>query len=401
MDKNKIAIVLVLALLLRLIFCFSIPVWEAPDEEPHYNYILFLNENKAFPVAEHSMVSGHKDYQNWQPPAYYLVALIPFSLFAGFGELPAIYALRLLSVFLGVLGIYLVYRIAGKVFPEKEWLAVGSALFVALLPAHIAMTAVIGNDTFSYLVFSVLLYYLVKAVQEKPGTLTAVLVGVLLAAGILTKYTLFIGVPVAVLAFYFNGTKKGFLKKSLIAVGLAAAVVAPWFARNLAVYGDLTGAAIAAPAIASFGFWEAHFFVMNIFETFWGAFGITNQVRFPGTVYAFLYLVSFIAFAGLMKVFFGLREGKVFLEKIQGKAVMLCALSVAVLFAIELFYSLKHLSPQGRHFFPVIAPIAMLFVAGTRDVLKTCFLKKLNEYSFFVFLFLLDIWGLYLVTTVL
>ena len=49
--KRTLALIFILALLLRLFFVFAIPVFQKPDENMHFEYIEFVAENKKLPVG--------------------------------------------------------------------------------------------------------------------------------------------------------------------------------------------------------------------------------------------------------------------------------------------------------------------------------------------------------------
>ncbi|MDO8670185.1 MAG: hypothetical protein Q7O66_02000, partial [Dehalococcoidia bacterium] len=160
------------------------PTWETPDEPAHFNYIRYLAEHRQFPelkVGDYNQdyleeLKANKfppgkpidsvRYESWQPPLYYLSSVPLFWASTDLPQSQQVVVLRLFSVFLGVVLLLVSYRIARRVLPKDDLLALAVPGFIAVLPQHLAMTAAVSNDTLSEVVLSLILLVLVERICD-------------------------------------------------------------------------------------------------------------------------------------------------------------------------------------------------------------------------------------------
>ena len=155
-EKALLGIILLLYLIVGTLFATQTPAWQAPDEPAHYNYIAQVASEGCCPVIEpgdwnqsylseltserfHPSLLADLDtiqYEDHQPPLYYLLASIIWKLTNG-----GLIALRLFGVLLGTIVVYSAYEIGKTILPERPGVALGAAVFVAFLPQHMAMLA--------------------------------------------------------------------------------------------------------------------------------------------------------------------------------------------------------------------------------------------------------------------
>jgi hypothetical protein len=163
------------------------PAWQAPDEPAHYNYIAQVAEGGCCPVIQMGdwdseyldTLKGHRfspellshlptiQYEDHQPPLYYLVAAPIFNLSKG-----SLVALRLYSVALGTVIIVCAYAIGRILLPSRAWVAVSAAAFVAFLPQNVAILASVNNDALGWGLIAVTLlvtvWYLMRNSKPTP-----------------------------------------------------------------------------------------------------------------------------------------------------------------------------------------------------------------------------------------
>ncbi|MEZ4518983.1 MAG: glycosyltransferase family 39 protein [Chloroflexota bacterium] len=155
------------------LFAVYTPDWQAPDEPAHYNYVRQL-AGGALPLMEpgdydqayiEAIVGSRFDpalsvdrltYEDWQPPLYYALQTPVYQLSGG-----SPLALRLFSVLLGAGVVVLTYFIGRALFPDREWLGLGAAVFVAFLPQHLAVLSSVNNDSLAELIIAALLLLMV------------------------------------------------------------------------------------------------------------------------------------------------------------------------------------------------------------------------------------------------
>ncbi len=290
------------------LYALYTPAWQAPDEPAHYNYVRYLAENGRFPVLHygdypHAYLEQIKSakfppdmsvepirYEFWQPPLYYVLATPIYRLFDG-----ALLPLRLLSLALGAGVLVTAYAIVLAVRPGDTALALGTVAFVAFVPMHLTMMASVNNDALAELLLAVVMLRLIQWARESPGKggrassrfSFLIVTGLLLGLGLVTKATVYVALPLALIALLLSERRPARLAWQALALfGPALVLALPWYVRNVAVYGwpDLLGTRIHAAVVvgqlrtpdylADVG-WATYLknFLTDSFHSFWGQFG--------------------------------------------------------------------------------------------------------------------------------
>ena len=387
-----LTLIIVTYLVVGTLFAVYTPAWQAPDEPAHYNYVRYLAEQGRFPVLQDGdysqeyleEIKHHKfppelsidpiRYEFYQPPLYYLLATIVFKLFGG-----ALVPLRLLSVGLGAVLVYVAYRLALVIFPAQPVLVLGTAAFVAFVPMHVAMTAAVNNDTLAELLLALALWGLVKMKdgRGRAGRKELAGLGVLLGLGLLTKIYALLAVAVGVAAVVLRRWRD----RRQMARDLAwllipvLALTLPWLVRNVAVYGwpDVMGLArhdevvfgqpTTAEWIADYG-WK---YVLKeglrtTYRSFWGQFG-WMAVPMDGRIYLALGVFAALAVAGLIWWLITVsRRSKDWLRNAMPAVLLL--LSALLTFLSFLWYNTKFVQHQGRYLFPALIPLGLALALG-------------------------------------
>ena len=199
-----LALILLIYLIVGALYVAKTPAWQVPDEPAHYNYIRQLTQERRFPVLEMGdydqvylgrltserfppeLSLDAVEYEDWQPPLYYLLASPVYLLFDG-----ALIPLRLFSLFLGAGVVLLAFAVAATIFPGRPIVALGTAAFVAFLPQHIAMMAGVNNDSLTELLIAGALLLVLLWLRDGRRTAREQLwllgLGVVLGLGLVTK----------------------------------------------------------------------------------------------------------------------------------------------------------------------------------------------------------------------
>lgn len=365
------------------------PTWQVPDEPAHYNYVRALAEGQGFPVIEPGdydqaylgrltterfppeLSIESLEYEDHQPPLYYLLATSVYLLFGG-----AVLPLRLLSVLFGVGVLVVAFGTVRAIFPARPELALMVAAFIAFIPQHVAMTAGVENDALAELVVGGTLWALVVYVGggDRPWP-----TGLLLAATLLTKTTAYFVVGVAVLAAMVRWRQErqtrrwamGQLAWMLIPALLLSA---PWFVRNGLTYGwhdplgwarhnaVVEGQMRTSEYLALYGwsaYWERAW--RFTFQSFWGQFG-WMAVPLPPRIYQALALLSVLLVAGFLWWLFDQRRPRLTPHQ---RASLILLLASAFLTLLEfLGYNLTFVQHQGRYLFPALISIGTAAALG-------------------------------------
>lgn len=171
-----ISAILISHLVLSIIYSFTVPIFEAYDESGHFTYAKYIALNKKLPpmrsIGQPSVFNAVSD-ESAQPPGYYLFAAIPL-LFLDISEdlqpqitaggptkvVPddksdvfpyqntalAIRIVRLLSIGLGTLAVFLTYLTVKNLYPTNPKIALMATAIHAWWPQFISMNSTITND---------------------------------------------------------------------------------------------------------------------------------------------------------------------------------------------------------------------------------------------------------------
>ena len=243
-------VLLTLAIALRLYLLVATPVGQAVahrleglnDEPAHVNYVRYLVAHRAFPVQAHHYrepgAFARGDYEYYQAPLYYSLAA-PFV--AAVGPRLAPYACRLVAFVCGLLSLVVLGRLLAQLRCPPSWRRMG-VVFVALLPTHAYFTSLASNDSLSWLIGLILTAELVAMVRTRGSPrANGVRLGLLLAAGLLTKSSLVLFLPVALLLYVHRALasrRASALTAALLPLSLVLVIAGPWYARNQILYGS-------------------------------------------------------------------------------------------------------------------------------------------------------------------
>ncbi len=355
-EKRLLSLILALFLLLGSSYALITPAFEASDELWHYPMIRHLADGNPLPVQVFDpALAGPWRQEASQPPLYYyLGAALTFWVDASDmeevrwlnphvdngvitvdgninlaihdparsswqGALLAVRLVRLFSVLLGALTVWLTYLIAREVAPQRADIALGAAAVNAFLPMFLFISGAVNNDNLAVPLASLGALLLIRAVTKKRGGLRYwFLVGGVIGLAVLTKQGTFALLPLAwgtlLIARWqqWQGAPVWRRLARALAESLAyfAWLLLPvlliagwWYWRNIQLYGDFLGwnafiavlGARAQPATLAQLWGERAGFMMS----FWGLFGGVN-VPMSGWIYTVLNGVALTAVIGFL-----------------------------------------------------------------------------------------------------
>lgn len=370
--RSLFAVMLASGILCRLAYVFLTPIFYAPDEQSHFNYIKYLSEKKSFPILTKGMGDPANEWEYHQPPLYYL-ALVPVYRFAdAMFHHPAttVVALRLCSFGLWLLhiGLGLVSLRRLEIKEDLQWLC--ALAFGCLLPTYTFVSSAINNDNLLTTMGAGVLCFLAC---RKPSLKTSLALGALLGLSLWVKASgvvLFPAVGLMLIFQGFQGTipRRAALMHLGLVFGLAALIYSPWAARNWRIYGSFMpeGLSVATktwPSMVDGLISAAH----NLTKTFWSVSGISNDIGYPFPLFGMGF--ALFAFAGLA---IGWKQAPRPVRDWMNSpnALITAALALAVLINLVLVLRLGYFygMGQGRHLFALLYPIALLLAVGLRFV---------------------------------
>jgi 4-amino-4-deoxy-L-arabinose transferase-like glycosyltransferase len=439
-----LAFILLAYLLVAGLFAIFTPPWQAPDEPAHYNYVAQVANVGCCPVIEvgdwdsaylDQLKSQHFSpellddldaiqYEDHQPPLYYLLASLVFKLTDG-----SLTALRLFSVVLGTGVVLSVYSIGRVMYPDRPWISLGAAAFVAFLPQHVAMMAAVNNDALAETLIGLTLLatirYLVGAKGLSPLP-TPILLGVLVGVGLFTKLsTLFLAgiVPLAIVLKWWAESRSTGTRPVISLVRDISLFFIPalllggiWWARNISIYGwpDFLGLRAhdlvvsdqlrTADYIASIG-WSQYLnnAVSTTFRSLWGQFG-WMALPMPDWIYTLIVALMLAVISGLALGAFVLRRKSRFTpppnplpELKEGEqtvttlavgrrnAWIILTVTAALALLAYLYYNTEFVQFQGRYLFPGLIPFVLWMALGL-DAWRRLLFRRAQWFAAVIFL---------------
>jgi hypothetical protein len=408
---------LILVGYLVLAFSFSVvnPLYESTDELHQFRYVRYLQEFGALPEQR----EDQPRIQAHHPPLYYLLAALataplppdrpalyepvhnpyygyryweinddnknrylhgPDEQWPYSGVVLMVHAARWVNIVIGAIMVWVTYRLALTVFPDRTSLAAGAAAIVAFNPQFLFMSGAINNDVIAGLFGSLLLWSGVTIIRFGLTTRRSIFLALTFAFALMAKFNLAFALPLMELALIIAVWPvrdwRGFIKANLFIVLFVALIAGWWFVRNTQLYGEPTGVQrmneLWGGRNPAESFRLAVSEIPYAWSSFWGRFGY-GQIPLPDAIYTGALIVSLIGLGGLVSAF----VRKQF-DRVQIKQLVLVICS-ALLFAAALFgYMLSSTAgPMGRFYFPGISAFALLLALGW----TTLFTLRNTRYS--------------------
>jgi 4-amino-4-deoxy-L-arabinose transferase-like glycosyltransferase len=393
-------------------YSMAVPAFEKPDEVYHYAFAQLLAGGNSLPIQT-GEISGPWAQEGSQPPLYYWILgrLISWVDLSDFDEISqvnphanigdplypgnknlmlhsavsrplrgtnlAVHIGRWFSLLLGVVTLWLIYRIARLVFPGSALMAWLVLATVAAVPQVAFISSSVSNDSLIVLLSTAVIYWLARLLarpDDRPIPRWEWLVlGLLAGLAALSKLQglgLFVLVGIVVIWLASRRRCWQIVPEALAQVLLPAALIAGWwYWRNYRLYGDWLGVVSLftanglrhAPQTWG-GFWGE---MQGLRDSFWGLFGWFN-ILLPVWVYRALDALTMIAVAGVVSaLIIGLFRRRVHLtSRPEQRIAVLLAIWAMVIVGSLVASSLVVLTSQGRLAFPALSAFGVLFVAG-------------------------------------
>jgi Predicted membrane protein (DUF2142) len=194
-----------------------------------------------------------------QPPLYYALEAIPYWLSPSSSILTRLAFMRLLSALMAACTVLAIFMFLRELLPAWRWAWTVGALAVAFQPTFDFIAAGVHGDNLLYLTSALTVYGLLRAYRRGLTTRRAALLGVAIAAGVLSKLTfiaLLPGIALALALLAWRALPDGrvrALRMLAVAVGVAAGPVLIYGLLNVDVWhrGGVTAGGVAGATTSS------------------------------------------------------------------------------------------------------------------------------------------------------
>jgi len=426
-------LLLALSVVRGVLYASVIPPWQAPDETAHFEYISLLYQKRhllqpedASSVLQQEIISSLYEYRFWSYIPYQAPEIMPLSLaeipFVGrpsvyvlgrfslayplsalfFGPVfyqdivTQLYAMRLVSVILGMLVVAMAFLTVRELFPHDKFLLVTVPAWIVFLPQHSHITSSVSDGNLAELLVSALIYIVVASFKRGLSLRRLIVMALLVPLSLLTKpNTAFIlawiglVIPIYVIAGDRSvpvTRKAQGAMVAFVAIVVGVALGSAMTARGLA-YWQSWISILYRQAQAYFGmdYPTIRFYAILFFESFWAYFGWL-AVRMDSPLYLLLGATSVVAALSVVALA-ARRAGPRSLEPWQ--LTVLCILGLCLLLSTTISFVGARGGPQGRYLYPAIIPFSILFMLGMRQLVPLRYEKYLLPFSI-TLLFLFD-----------
>ncbi|HFD38793.1 MAG TPA: DUF2142 domain-containing protein [Anaerolineae bacterium] len=398
-------LILVSFVALASVYSVVVPLFEAPDETAHVDFVRFLRTELELP-RQGDCGEAH------QPPLYYALAAIaslparldnldmiwrhnPNFVWAGRGQdinavyhtaheifpwrdaVLAIHLMRAVSVLMGAITVLVVYLVAREVYPYHFLVPLTAAALVAFNPQFLFISSVVNNDNLANVCAAVVVWMMVRLLVGHVNWWTLIGLGLSLGIGLTAKQNILALVPAAILVLVYVSIQRHsfrLLLKGVLTVGGSIVIIAGWwYGRNQILYGDVFGldAFLAHRPYenrALITSWElGRAFLDKMHRSFWGMFGWMN-VPLPTWYYQ-----SLLGLYVLVIVGGGLAWWKNHRKSQQQWAIWALLGSLPILYiawVVMYGYRFGGSGWQGRYLFPTLTAIGLLLAVGLGHLLS-------------------------------
>ena len=394
-----------------LIYLYAAPNFEASDTVEHVGMIKFIAESGALPVqsGDHNELYGQEASQ---PPLYYLIMAAVWNVFdtSDFDDryLPspftvigdasgrgnrnlviykqpyppdlagsslALYVIRLLSLGMGAVAVWAVYQAARVVMPGDAAVALLAGALVAFNPQFLFISASVSNDNLVNMLAALICWRMLLMLRDGFAAQGSLVLALLIALASLAKLSgLVMGAAVGLAALWLvirTGDRRGFIQLAALTLIAWLLIAAWWYARNLTLYGELTGASAMLDFFGRRSISLGQLIVeefQGLRVSYWAVFGAFNTVvdeRF----YLLMDGLTLIAAVGLV-VFLAktIRGNSPQREREHGVQLLtdigFLGITLALGAAALIAWSLDTWASTGRLLFPYITSASILLALG-------------------------------------
>ncbi|GEM_PF-2764640 len=375
---------------------FRLPAFASPNEALHYEHLVLIRKTGRLP----DLHSSTRADERHQPPLYYALAALfswpfpdppldtelppnPHFLATRIGnlnpivpmtpsELPALYAARLASTALGLLGLVGMYIGARRILPDAYALLIVS--LTAFQPMVLFLSGTVNNDlaatAFSALVVT---WSVVLTLQDAPPRSFAA-IGVLLGLAMLSKANTVFLLLLIPLSAFFLWMKTRRWRKPILAATWSVAGFAPlwglWLAANALRGEDVFGVSRSVPIQAILTAPLTDLLLLPphlevIFRTFWFDWSIGGVGFAPGWLYTLSAAGVVAGFAGWL--FY--RRNATISTWTPALPVMhaIWAAALVGVYLLTRTLAIRPLGgviPEGRLLLPIVPSLAWLTACG-------------------------------------
>lgn len=383
--------------LLAIGYVIITPYYSPIDEGAHFDYILhIINEGKLPTLFDQINVqrlmelngagalSGNTpQYEAVHPPLYYIISALIILPFKGHIELSFV-ILRLFGVVLILGSLFFVIKayaemVKKKLIQENKILFYSIVIALFVSPGFMTRMITLSNEQLVVFLTTLLFYMIIKINIQTMTRTHLILLSILSAATVLTKFTsIFI---LGVIFIYFVIYRKW--RHALFYLIIFFIIMSPWLIYNYVLYGAFTGTSLHVQFVLSIvnpdhlhlGFVYIFESISRFLSTFWNPQEVSSILIDP--FYFFMTLLNTILVGSIIIGVWKNINFRILLKKdsVNGINALVAIFTLSiVLNVLVLAYGTYTQSVDvmlGRYFYINILPLSILlfyFITKVIDV---------------------------------
>ncbi|OGF47127.1 MAG: hypothetical protein A2452_00410 [Candidatus Firestonebacteria bacterium RIFOXYC2_FULL_39_67] len=420
--KNKnilIFIVLLVSFIKGLMWIALIPLFDTPDEPVHFDYVqkiaetnkIFFNKYDKKDIYQseevdlaakysglmriyHSRLNkinftGNETGENENrintlpvclrrtntnisaisiqyPPLYYMYSSIPYNIFYNSSIITRVFAVRIFSLLLGLLTIFMVYKIAGLIFNKQKYIPAFISLLVSFNPMYTFISVSVNSDNLLTLLFTLFLYYYLKIFLTKYKIRDVIFLLFVLLLGIFTKQQFALSLIILFIPFCF--AKEYPLKTKIIGGVVCFSFL---FLAVLNLKNNFPVPVFIEKIGKVYEYFHEDFipfFFVDMPYSFFGDFGWLNLPIPPLASRVLLVLSVTCILFYIFDIYKAVFKKRPFLP-LKIHILLLIPLVIYTMSLVYIDCNIKF-GLQGRYFFPIIAFIYICMTSGLLSVVS-------------------------------
>lgn len=384
------------------------PLNVSPDEEMRYLIPQFIYQYGVLPHgADKAILNGlWGSSYGFNPITSYIVSAVFMKITAVFttGEMALLISARLVSLLFGAANVWVVMKIADKIFPVRrdyQWLFI---IFTTLLPEAVFICSYVNIDAMALFAASLTIYIWILGMESGWQYRHCIALGVSLSLCLLSYYNTY---GFLVTSFFFfigchwigRGEKSvkdwliPMVKRGLVVLLVVFVCSGWWFIRNYMLYdGDILGMETSDMVAEMFAQPELRpsnrptpvkqgmSFLQMLFPGGWlTSTGLSFIARFGfGDIYIAKWMYVVVAVLWIFGLLGVARSAKQMFWKDgeEPKRVLLhwmMILSILLTIGISAYYSYtSDFQPQGRYCLPMLTAFMYFVTVGIQKMNEKC-----------------------------
>jgi 4-amino-4-deoxy-L-arabinose transferase-like glycosyltransferase len=385
--RGGLLALLLVSLALLVAWSFAVPMFEAPDEPDHWQYVLYVRHTGRLPLYGSGTIEANS------PPLYYFLVApfaaesdVPQKLVridsqgvarrppgarwyenynSDFSRYWPLRITRLATALISVLTVLACYY-AGLEASSHRTTGLLAAGLVAFLPQFTFRGMNISNDALVTLLCAVAVYLMIRLIRRGfmwPVGLTA---AVVMALAFLSKISsIFMPIPFSLAVLSEAAPWRARFRRLGVLI-ITVLVVAPWLVRNQLLYGDPFASRAMLTAVGNLveirPITSPYFvtvFPLLLFLSFVGYFGWIT-LWLPEWLYVLFGFLMIVCAVGLV--------GRWVRHSLDRRLAAILLTVPLLSLMVTLYINLTFTQPQGRYVFPALPALAVLGAMGFEGI---------------------------------